>query len=121
MDDNGARIMVLHIGEMRHRVQIQERSSTPTATGEPASTWTTLATVPSTFEPSLMGSVIVDASQRQGRLPVKFRCRYVQGLTIRPRMRVVFGDRWFDITSVAEVSPRHEVVIVAEELVERAL
>jgi len=107
-------------GKARHRIAIQMRDSTPTATGEPGSAWNTFATVWSTVEPMLGGAEKVMSMQRQARIPTQFRIRYLAGL--RVEMRIVWDGRWYNIVEAQQIDgKRHEMLLVTEELVEMPL
>lgn len=104
-------------GAMRHRIAIQVRSTTQTPSGQPAFVWTNLAEVAAAVEPLMGGREILASSERQARIPTRFRIRYLAG--VLPKMRIVWDSRWFDISEVQQ--PRgikHELVIWTEELVD---
>lgn len=111
---------MLHLGKMRHRIEIQVRDVEPTETGEPGYSWSEFATIWSSVEPLLGGYEAVASRQRQARVPTRFRIRYLGG--IRAEMRVVWDERWFNITEVQQIDgKRHEMILLTEELVEMPL
>ena len=108
----------MRAGKLRHVVQIQVRSDTPTSSGQRAFSWSTFATVRASVEP-LAGREFyaAQAQERGDRVNTRFRLRYLAGL--KPRMRIVWDGRWFDITSIIQMRGlRHELVVMAQELVE---
>ncbi len=108
--------MTIRSGALRHRVTIQSRATTQTASGQPTWNWTTFATVWSSVEPLLGGGEVLAAAQRQARVPTRFRIRYLTG--VLPSMRILWDGRLFDIKEVQQ--PRgieYEMILITEELV----
>lgn len=85
------------IGRMRHRVQIQARSTAQDAAGQPVETWTTTATVWADVRP-VSGREHWPESGERAELTHEISMRY--GPTVTPKHRIVFGTRTFDIEHV---------------------
>lgn len=84
----------MRIGRLRHRVTIQQYTTTDNEYGEPVPTWADVATVWASVEP-LSGNERMIAQQRNASLTHKVVIRYLAGVTAE--MRVKFGDRYFAI------------------------
>ncbi|MEI7704522.1 MAG: head-tail adaptor protein [Deltaproteobacteria bacterium] len=110
--------MAIRAGEMRHRVRIEQRVTTQDTSGEPEHTWELLAETWAGVE-QFPGRERLSGEQRLARQPTRFRLRFVGGVT--PDMRVVWGERVYDIRDVhlpRGISYRGaEMVLTAEELV----
>lgn len=106
----------LSAGNLRHVIEIQQRMDLRGESGDPTNTWTLFAKVRASVEP-LLGKEYFASEQREASVNTRFRIRYLEGL--RPKMRIVWSGRWYDIESVAMVNGiKHEMVIMANELVE---
>lgn len=96
----------MRAGELRHKITIQElveqvdEYGTPTGT----STWQDVCTVWAAIEP-IQGREYVLLHSTQSELSARIRIRYRSG--IKPAMRVVYGDRVFDIQAVIDTQERH--------------
>lgn len=111
--------MTIRAGKMRQRIRIEVRSDIQSASGEPAYTWTLFRETWAAVEP-LLGRELFAAQERQAKVSTRFRMRYVAG--VKPRMRIVWDSRWFDIESIQQVNGlKYEMVVMANEQVERAL
>lgn len=104
---------MVRIGEMRHAIRIERQVTTQDATGQRNLSWVEVVTRRASIEYA-SGSEVWASAQRSGRIPTIFRLRYVAGVT--PDMRIVHGDRVFNILSVVDQEGRHEqLVITAQE------
>ena len=103
----------MRAGQLRHRVTIQSRSTTPDTYGQPALTWTDWQDVSASIAP-LAGREAITADAVQSSITHRIRLRYLEGLTVAHR--IVFGSRIFDIQSVADISERNrEMEVFATE------
>lgn len=84
-------------GNFRHRLTIQQVGETRDSFGGVVSTWGTFATVWGSVEP-LRGRELIAAQERQAKIDVRIRIRYLRGVTAK--MRVVFGTHTYEIVSV---------------------
>lgn len=106
---------MMRAGDMRHQVTIEQRSTTQDAAGEPSLTWSTYVTRRAAVDRAA-GREVWASAQRQGRVPVVFRLRYLSGVT--PAMRIVWGGRVHNILSAVDQGGLgEELIITAEELV----
>jgi len=100
----------MRAGRLRHQVAIQRRTSAESNFGEPADTWTTLATVPAGIEP-VSGREYFAAQQVQSEVTHRVAIRYFAGIS--PKDRLVWTDpatgvaRYFDIRAVIDQNERH--------------
>ena len=96
-------------------IEVQARSESRMASGDPVEVWTLFATVHASVEP-LLGKEYFASEQREALVNTRFRIRYLAGLL--PKMRIVWDSRWYDIISVAMVNGiKFEMVVMANELV----
>lgn len=105
----------MNTGDMRHRVQIQQRIETPNEFGEPVVNWNTIATRWGAIEP-LTAKELIAAQQVQSDVSHKIRMRYYAGLT--PKMRLVKGVRVFNIDgrfNPSEQGGTTEMVVMVKE------
>lgn len=84
-------------GRLRDRVRIEKRSTSQDEAGEPLATWTLVAERWVEIVQA-KGREIFASAQRQGRIPTVIRLRQIDGVV--PSMRVRWGSRLFNITSV---------------------
>jgi SPP1 family predicted phage head-tail adaptor len=103
----------MRISDLRHRITLQQKTTTRDAEGNVRETWADVATVWAAFEP-IRGREYFQAASVNAENTVRFRIRYRQGVT--PTMRVVYGGRVFDIKSVIDVNERHlEIELMCQE------
>ena len=106
----------MKIGDLRHRVTIQEKAVTIDAYGGEVVIWADVATVWAAMEP-LSGREFLEGRRLENEINHRIRIRYREGLT--PSMRVVCGSRTFDIEAVIErASRRREIWLMCRELVD---
>lgn len=89
----------MRAGLLRHRVTIQQRTESQGGTGEVTWTWADLSTVWAAIEPVSEREYFA-AAQVQSEAVTRIRMRYRDD--IRPKMRVKFGARYFDIQGVRQ-------------------
>ena len=90
-------------GRLKHRVQIQVRSSTTDAMGQAAEVWSVVATVWAEAMP-LRGREFFAAAQVQQEHAVKFTLRWRADLV--PTSRLVWRGQAYDITGVTDLGGR---------------
>lgn len=86
-------------GELRHRVTIQQEQATLDGQGGRSTTWADLATVWASIEP-MAGKESYSWGKLLGESTLVVRMRYRSGIV--PKMRLKYGTRLFDITSVID-------------------
>lgn len=109
-------------GDLRHRIDVQARTETQSASGGLAFTWSTIvggARLPASVEP-LVGKEWHAAQQRTSNVSTRFRLRYTPVLVgagvTSTAYRIVWDGRVFDIISAIQVRGlRHELVVMANE------
>lgn len=96
---------MVHAGDMRHVVTVQQRAVTVDSYGEQSTTWSDLhEPVFAAIEP-LSGRELIAALSEQSEITHKVRIRYLAG--VAPKHRLVFGARYFDILAVRDVDERN--------------
>jgi len=105
----------MRAGPLRHRIVIEEATETQDTFGEPDVAWSTLATVWASIVP-LTGREAVSIQQINAAIDHKITIRYLAGVV--PKMRVTFGERAFDIVSVANIDERNREMqlLVSEDV-----
>lgn len=105
----------MKIGDLRHRITIQMAVESSNTFGEVEKTWQDVATVWASIEP-LRGREYFDSQQINAEVTTRIRIRYRPG--IKPKMRVVYGERIFDIQSVIDVEECHkEIHLMCKEVI----
>lgn len=90
----------MRAGLLRHVITIEQVTETQDDSGSVVETWATFKKVHSTYEPQ-SGTESFKEDQQQAFETVKFRIRYLAGIT--PKMRVSFDGRLFDILSAIDL------------------
>ena len=108
--------VMLQPGALRHTVSIEKPVETTNAYGEREVTWVAhKSDWRASIEP-LAGRELWQAQQVQADVSHRVRIRYVAGVT--PRMRIVFGTRTFQISSITNTEERNvELVLLCREAV----
>ena len=104
----------MRIGDLRKRVTIQQRNVTRDAYGASIETWDPLVTVWANIE-ALRGREYFNAAQVRAEVTHRIRIRYLPNIT--PAMRVVEGNRTFDIQAVLEDNKKRELMLIVKEVV----
>jgi SPP1 family predicted phage head-tail adaptor len=99
----------MRIGDLRHRVTLQKKTITEDALKQQSEAWVSVATVWAAVEP-LSGREYFAAKQVNAEISVRITIRYRKGIT--PDMRVVFGDRAFEVLSVVNPKERCESLVL---------
>jgi len=105
----------MRIGELRHRITIQQQSSIQDGYGQPVSSWIDVATPWSSIEP-LSGREFFAAQQVNSETTTRIKIRYLAGVV--SKMRVVYGLKIYDILYVIDPEERHrEMQLMCKELI----
>jgi len=100
-------------GKLRHRVNLQRRTTTQSATGQPTVAWTTYAARWASVRP-LQGREFMLAKQVAADVTTEIKLRYLGGVTAEDR--VLFGSRIYDINTVINTDERNvELVLMCKE------
>lgn len=103
------------VGELRHRLTLQEATETTSAHGAVQQSWNDIATLWGAIDP-LAGREGFAAQQMYASATHHIRLRYRAGIV--PKMRFAFGSRTFEIDAVLNTEERNrELVCIATERV----
>lgn len=91
---------MVSIGQLRERVTIQEKTTTPDSQGGRTTTWGTLATVWASVVPLTMGEKL-QASAVGSTLAYRVTCRYRADVT--PAMRITWMPFMSETTKTLEI------------------
>lgn len=94
----------MNAGALRHRVTIQRFERVEDEGGGYVEDWKDVATVWAAIKP-MRGNERYEAQQVQSTLTHKVIMRYRAG--IKPQMRILYGNRVFEIEAVIDVDERH--------------
>jgi len=97
----------IRAGRFRHRLTLQKKTETRTASGDVAYTWVTDSTVWGAIEP-LTGKEIFAASQTQSELSVRVLIRY--HATIATTWRIVNDGLAYSILSISNSDSRDRIM-----------
>jgi SPP1 family predicted phage head-tail adaptor len=103
------------IGSLRHRIQIQQATETRATDGSISQAWSNFAAARAEIVP-LNGSESYVAQGLSAGVHHRITTRYIPGVV--PKMRVLWGDREFDIVTVRNIDERNRwLVMQCEESV----
>ena len=97
----------MKIGQLRHRLEIQEKRSVMDEWGNQVSEWFTVATAWAAIEP-IRGEEYWAAGAQRGETIHRVTMRYVPGVT--PEHRLLFGDRILEIESTLNLEERSRLL-----------
>jgi SPP1 family predicted phage head-tail adaptor len=101
----------MRAGLLRHTVTVEAPTETQNEYGEPATTWTTVATVYARRE-DLTGREYFAAQQVNSETTTRFTLRYIAGITTKHRL--LCDSVQYDIAAVQDPDGRQrELVIMA--------
>ncbi|MBO8158832.1 phage head closure protein [Thermosyntropha sp.] len=105
----------MRIGDLRHRITIQEFVEQVDEYGTPIGAgWQDVCTVWAAVEP-IQGREYILLQNTQSEVTIRIRIRFQPG--IKPAMRVKYGNRIFDIQSVIDPEERHiELQLMCKEV-----
>ena len=99
--------------DLRHAVTFEQREEVKNATGGLDVNWVAVVSTWVKITP-LSGRETFKASKIQSEVTHSVVMRYLAGIT--PKLRIRFGDRYFDIKSVLNVEERNiELNLLVEE------
>lgn len=102
-------------GDLRHRVTIQKQTADTDSFGDEQNVWQDIATVWAAVEP-LRGREFFQSQKENAETTVRIRIRYRNGIT--QDMRVVFGDKVYEINSIIDIDERHtELQLMCQEVI----
>jgi len=105
----------MRAGALRHKITFQQLTVANDTWGHSAETWTDEATTYAAIW-TLRGIERVEYLKLGNEVPHKIRARYKRGL--HPKMRIKFGERYFNILSMIDPDERHihYDIIASEEI-----
>ena len=98
---------MIRSGRLRHRVALQQPTTTRNSTGEPIVTWTTVATVWAEVL-DLRGREYIASQEAHSEVGTKITIRYRSDLDLT--WRAVFGTRLFDIQQIADLKGHNAIL-----------
>ena len=107
---------MINAGRMRETVRIEQRTAALSSFGEQQATWELFAERRAEIVRS-PGREVLNADQRQGRVPTVFKLRWLEG--VLPEMRLIHDEKLFDIESAIDPDGLgRELLVTAVEHVE---
>jgi SPP1 family predicted phage head-tail adaptor len=92
-------------GQLNKKIYIQQQTQDQNEYGEQETIWTTIATVYAKIKP-LVGKEFIAAQQISTNITHDITTRYLR--CVKPKMRVLYNDRYFDILSVINPDEKRE-------------
>lgn len=109
-------MITMKIGQLRHRIVLQEYTSTQDSFGAEVQSWVDIATVWASIEP-LSGREYFAAQQINAEVSTKITIRYRAG--IKPTMRIIFKSRIYEILSVINTrEQKRELTLMCKEVLD---
>lgn len=81
-------------GELKHKIEFLQRTNGSDGYGEPIDTWNVFKSAYASKDP-LIGKEFFSALTTENKIEVKFRTRYIQGIT--SDMRIRHGNEVYEI------------------------
>ena len=105
----------MRAGQLRHKISFQQLTVANDTWGHSNETWTDMVTTYAAIWP-IRGIEKLEALKLDNEVTHKIRVRYNSSLT--PKMRIRFGTRYFNISSIINVDERdiYQEVIATEEV-----
>ena len=94
----------MDIGKLRHRIEIQNYTTTDDDFGQPIKTWMARDTVWAWIRP-MSGNEQLTAKQVTAEITHKVTIRYHATITVTDRIK--FGSRYFDINFIGNFDERN--------------
>ena len=94
----------MRAGSLRHKITFQQLTVANDTWGHSAETWTDQVTTYVAIW-TLRGVERIESMKLDNEITHKIRVRYKRGL--HPKMRIKFGERYFNILSMIDPDERH--------------
>lgn len=104
----------MNVGRMRYRIEIEDFVSTTDADGFVSEEWIPFTTVWADITP-VSGKEYLNSAQTLSEVTNKIYIRYIS--SIKTTMRIIFGDRIFNIQSILPDERNGMITIMAKEVV----
>ena len=101
-----------YIGKLDHRIDIEGYTETFDAFNAPIQTYSVLATV-SAQRIEGSGSETIENNQVRGKANIKWRIRYLSGVTLKHRVK--YDSRYFDIQRIEVIGRKEGLMLHTEE------
>ena len=108
----GIEVVMRYIGKLDHRIDIEGYTETFDAFNAPIQTYSVLATV-SAQRIEGSGSEIVENNQVTGKANIKWRIRYLSGVTLKHRVK--YDSRYFNIQRIEVIGRKEGLMLHTEE------
>lgn len=95
------------VGNLQHRVRVQQIATAQDAFGQPGATWTDVFTQWASVE-DLTGRELEAAQAIQAEVSTRITMRWRNG--VNPQMRAVWGTKIYNILAVLDPTGRHRVM-----------
>lgn len=106
---------ILKIGKLKHRVTIQEYTTTRDSFGAEIEAWVDIATVWASVEP-LTGREYFQMQQINTEISTKVTMRFKAGVTVK--MRLIYNNRIFEIISLINTEEKDvQLVLMCREMI----
>jgi SPP1 family predicted phage head-tail adaptor len=99
----------LEPGELRHRIQIQQQTSSPDGFGQPQPTWTTIVDAWARIE-ALSEKELYQNGQLTSQVSHTITLRYPAGATVTAGMRVTYGSHVYHVQAANNLEQRNTVL-----------
>lgn len=97
----------MRIGNLRHKITIQENTPTPDGMGSSTASWSAFAAVWAAVWP-IAATERVKNQAVEHEITHRIRVRYLAG--VKSDMRILFGDRVFEITAIINSCERNKTL-----------
>ena len=105
----------MRAGQLVHKITIQQATDAQSATGDITTTWATFATVNASIDP-VNGREFFQSKLISAEITHRVEIRHLTGL--KPKMRILFGARIFDIEQAINERERNvKHILMCKELV----
>jgi SPP1 family predicted phage head-tail adaptor len=105
--------VLMKVGRMRYRIEIQDYVSSTDIDGFAIQEWTTIHTVWADITP-VSGKEYLSSNQETAEVTGKIYIRYLEG--IKTTMRIQYGRRYFDIESILTDDRAGMITLMAKEV-----
>lgn len=92
-------------GTLRHRVQLQQKSASQDAAGQPLTTWTTVLTTWARIEAITLREMF-QANQLVSQISHTITMRYQSTVPVAPGMQILFGTHTYTVQAVNNIEER---------------
>lgn len=96
----------LQSGNLRHRIQLQRKSTAQDSFGQPVESWTTYLTCWASVD-VLHSAMLYQTAQFVAQSTYRIEIRYPHGTTIQPQDRIVCGADTYTIQAVTNPEQRN--------------